>query len=79
MKGRGAMMVPMAQTGHVVTLLVPVVPPDVGWELYDEAATKLWLTPEEAARAGEQAARADHEAALARVAALEAELARRGG
>ena len=30
------MIVPMAQTGHVATLLVPVVRPDVGWELSEE-------------------------------------------
>lgn len=43
----------------------------------DEAATEFWSTAEEAERAAKEAERAAKEAALARVAELEAELARK--
>jgi len=44
----------------------------------DAAGTALWQTPEEAERSAKEAERSAKEAALARVAALEAELAQRG-
>ena len=45
----------------------------------DEGATDFWSTSEEAERAAKEAERAAKEHALARVAELEADLARRGG